>query len=306
MVRRAELAQFHGAWSDAMAELLLASERLRAPPGQRGVGPAFYQQAELHRLRGEFEKAEAMYRAANEVGLIPQPGLALLRMAQHKLDSAVASIRGALDEARSGSRRARVLSAYVEIMLAANDTSAARVAAQELREIAAKLSVPFLRGAAAHASGAVCLADGDLRGAVALLREALSAWHELDAPYEAARTRELLAAAHGGLGDADTAAMELDAATRTFTQLGAATDLARSETRASRSVSTPAVLTARELEVLRLIATGKTNRAIAAALGISEKTVARHVSNIFMKLGLSSRSAATAYAYEHDLAAPAT
>ena len=184
---------------------------------------------------------------------------------------------------------------------------AARTAADELSQTAADLPVPFLRGSSAHALGAVRLAEGDARGALAKLRDALAAWHELDAPYEAARTRELMSLAHSSLGDTDSAELEIEAAGRVFEQLGAATDLAR--IKATESASPAAAidtLTAREVEVLRLVATGKTNRTIATALGISEKTIARHVSNIFMKLGVSSRAAATAYAYEHDLATPST
>jgi DNA-binding CsgD family transcriptional regulator len=307
MVRRAEIAQIHGAWGDAMEQLAHARERLTDPPGQPAAGAAFYQLAELHRLRGEFEKAEEMYRTANQLGRQPQPGLALLRLAQRRLDAATAAIRSALDEARDGPRRWRVLGAYVEIMLSANDLSAARAAADEMSKIAEDNPVPFLRAAAAHASGAVRLASGDARGALAFLRRASAGWHELEAPYEAGRTRELVATAHRALGDSDTASMELEAAARAFEQLGAVTDLARIDTLTAGAASGPtAVLTARELEVLRLVATGKTNRAIAAALGISEKTIARHVSNIFLKLDLSSRAAATAYVYRHDLATPST
>jgi DNA-binding CsgD family transcriptional regulator len=307
MVHRAELAQFHGAWADAMTELVHACERLSDPPGQRGAGAAFYQQAELYRLRGQFEKAEETYRTANQLGRSPQPGLALLRLAQGRVDAATVTIRGVLDETPDASRRARVLSAYVEIMLAANDIPAARAAADELRQVAANLPMLFLRAAAAYASGAVRLAEGDARGALGILRDALASWHELDAPYESARTRELLAAAHRALGDEDSAAMELDACARMFAQLGAATDIARLDAASGAATSAPStVLTARETEVLRLVATGKTNRAIAEALGISEKTVARHVSNMFMKLGLSSRAAATAYAYQHDLTVSST
>jgi len=192
-------------------------------------------------------------------------------------------------------------------MLASNDAGSARAAADELRQIAVDLPMPYLRAAAAHSCGAVRLAEGDARAAVGILREGLASWHELDAPYESARTRELVAAAHRALGDDDSAAMELDACARVYAQLGAATDLARLEaTSAAATSTTSGVLTAREVEVLQLVATGKTNRAIAEALGISEKTVARHVSNMFMKLGLSSRAAATAYAYQHDLTALTT
>jgi DNA-binding CsgD family transcriptional regulator len=290
-----------------MAELVHACERLSDPPGQRGAGAAFYQQAELHRLRGEFEKAEEMYRTANQVGRSPQPGLALLRVAQGRVEAATAAIRGIFDEMPNASRRARVLSAYVEIMLAANDVTAAHRAADQLRQIAADLPMLFLRASAAHASGAVRLADGDVRGALGMLRDALASWHELDAPYESARTRELVAAAHRALGDEDSATMELDACARVFAQLGAATDIARLEAASGAAAKAPStVLTAREVEVLRLVATGKTNRVIAEALGISEKTVARHVSNMFMKLGLSSRAAATAYAYQNDLTESST
>ncbi len=307
MVHRAEVAQFHGAWADAMTELVNACERFSDPPGQRGAGAAFYQQAELYRLRGEFEKAEELYRTANQVGRSPHPGLALLRLAQGRVDAATAAIRGMLDETPNASRRARVLSAYVEIMLASNDVGSARAAADELRQTAVDLPMPYLRAAAAHASGAVRLAEGDARAALGSLREALASWHELDAPYESARSRELVAASHRALGDEDSAAMELDACARVFAQLGAGTDLARLEaTSVAATGKSSGVLTAREVEVLRLVATGKTNRAIAEALGISEKTVARHVSNMFMKLGLSSRAAATAYAYQHDLTASST
>ena len=305
MVHRAEIAQFRGAWADAMDELTQACVRLTDPPGQRGASAAFYQQGELHRLRGEFEKAEQLYRTANEEGRVPQPGLALLRFAQGRLDAAAASIRNAVDESRNSPHRPRILGAYVEIMLAGGDASAARSAADELCAIAGASPVPFLRATAAHASGSVALAEGNARGALVLLREALSAWRGLDAPYETARTRELIAQAHRALGDVDSATMELDAAMRGFEQLGASSDVARI-TPGQTASSSGTALTTRELEVLRLIATGKTNRAIAASLGISEKTVARHVSNIFMKLGVSSRSAATAYAYEHDVTAGST
>jgi len=248
-----------------------------------------------------------MFRLANQAGRPPQPGLALLRLAQGRLEAATASIRNALDDTPSGPRRSRVLSAVVEIMLAAKDTTAARAAAAELSEVATELPVPFLRAAAAHALGSIALAEGDARGALARFRVALASWHELDAPYEAARTRELAAIAHRLLGDTDSAAMDLDDAVRVFAQLGATTDIARIDATVGReSQARTDALTAREVEVLRLIATGKTNRSIAAALGISEKTVARHVSNIFMKLGLSSRAAATAYAYEHDLTSSST
>ena len=299
LVHRAEIMQLHGAWSDAMDEARRALERLS---GQPAVGAAFYQQAELHRLRGEFAKAEEAYRQANQWGRAPQPGLAQLRLAQGRVDASAAAIRRVVDEAQDRVTRSKVLPAHVEIMLAADDVRAARAAADELSEIAAGLDAPLLGAIAAHAQGAVLLVEGDARAACDALRRAWTAWQELEAPYEAARVRVLIGLACRGLGDEDTAEMELDAARCVFQQLGAAPDLARVEALSQKAVARAVGgLTAREVQVLRLVAAGKTNRAIAADLFISEKTVARHVSNIFTKLDLSSRAAATAYAYNHDL-----
>ena len=196
----------------------------------------------------------------------------------------------------------RVLGPYVEIVLEAGDTSAARVAADELSSIAAEMDAPFLRALAARCVGAVLLAEGDVRAALGALRRAWTGWRTLDAPYEATRVRVLIGLACRALGDDDSAEMELDAARSAFLQLDAAPELVRVEELCGiASARAPGGLTAREVQVLASVATGKTNRAIADDLFISEKTVARHVSNIFTKLGLSSRSAATAYAYEHDL-----
>jgi DNA-binding CsgD family transcriptional regulator len=230
------------------------------------------------------------------------PGLALLRLAQGQMDAAAAGIRRALDEAQDRVARSRLLAAYVEIMLAARDVPSARAGADELAAIAADLDAPFLHARSAHATGAVLLSEGEARAALTALRRAWTAWQELEVPYEASRVRVLVGLACRELGDEDSAEMELDAAHWVFQQLGATSDLARVEALSRKSAARPVGgLTAREVQVLRLVAAGKTNRAIAAALVISEKTVARHVSNIFTKLGLSSRSAATAYAYEHDL-----
>jgi DNA-binding NarL/FixJ family response regulator len=225
-----------------------------------------------------------------------------LRLAQGRVDAAEASIRRVVDEAQDRVTRSRVLPAYVDIAIAAKDVAAARLAGDELSQIAAELDAPLLRALSAQAQGAVFLAEGDPRAALDALRRAWTAYRELDVPYEAARVRVLIGLTYRALDDHDTAAMELDAASWAFQQLGAAPDLARtselSQTHAPRAAGG---LTRRELQVLVLVATGKTNRAIADDLIISEKTVARHVSNIFTKLGLSSRSAATAYAYEHNL-----
>lgn len=299
LVYRAEIMQLHGAWPDAVDEAQRACERLS---GQPAVGAAFYRRAELHRLCGELVKAEEGYRQANRWGRRPQPGLALLRLAQGRVEAAEAAIRREVDEALDRLTRSGLLAAYVEIVLAAGDSMAARAAADELSEIAADLDAPLLRAVAAHARGAVLLAEGDARAALDALRRAWTAWQELEAPYEAARARVLVGRACRDLGDEDTAEMELDAARWVFRQLGAVPDLARVEALSRKGTPRAAGgLTGREVQVLRLVAAGKTNRAIAADLVISEKTVARHVSNIFTKLGVSSRSAATAYAYEHGL-----
>jgi DNA-binding CsgD family transcriptional regulator len=302
LVHRSQVLQLRGAWPDAMDEVRRARQRLSTPPGQPALGMALYQQAELHRLGGQFAKAEETFREASRWGHPPQPGLALLRLARGQVDAAEAAIRAALDGAPDRIERARVLVAYVEIMLAANDVPAARTAADELSRIAADLGMPFPHAMSAYATGAVLLSEGDTRGALASLRRAWTTWQELQAPYETARARVLVGLAHRALGDTDTAEMELDAACRVFQQLGAAPEVARVEA-LSRAAApkTAGGLTAREVQVLRLVAAGKSNRAIAADLSISEHTVARHVQNIFAKLSVSSRSAATAFAFEHGL-----
>ena len=302
LVHRAEIMQLHGAWPDAIEEAKRAGDWLSQPPGHPAVGMAFYQQAELHRLCGKFAEAEEAYRRATRWGRSPQPGLAQLRLTQGQVDAAEAALSGALDEAQELTTRSRLLAAYVEILLAKNDVPAARSAADELSGIAAKLDAPMLHATAAHATGAVLLADGEPRTALATLRSAWGVWRKLEAPYEAARVRVLVGLACRAIGDDDTAEMELDAARWVFQQLGAAPDLARveelSRAEAARSAGG---LTAREIQVLALVAKGETNKAIAAELVLSERTVERHVSNIFNKLGVSSRAAATAHAYEHQL-----
>lgn len=303
LVRRSAILQLHGAWPDALEEARRARKRLADPPNQFGFGAALYQLAELHRLRGEFAKAEEAYREAGQAGRSPQPGLAQLRLARGEAGAACAAIRRALDDAPDWRARSRLLAPCVEIALSAGEVAAARAAADELTALAAELDAPLLHAASAQALGAVLLAEGDTRGALAALRRAWAGWRALEAPYDMACTGVLIGVACRAAGDDDTAALEFDAARRAFQQLGAMPDLARVKTLMRPGAGGAAGgLTAREVEVLALIATGKTNRGISTALGISEKTVARHVSNIFLKLGLSSRAAATAFAYQHHLA----
>lgn len=302
LTHRAGIMQLHGAWRDALEAALFARERCEQAMNRAATGQALYQQGELHRLQGDAAEAEAAYREAARYGREPQPGLALLRLQQGDVDAAAAAIRRVVGEATQPMHRAGLLPAYAEIMLATGDVEDARAASRELADTAKISESPMLSAIAAQIGGAVALADDDARAALASLRHAAEFWQELDAPYESARVHVLLGLACRALGDDDSAALELDAARAVFAELGATPDLARLEelTAATLPGNTHG-LTARELEVLRLVATGKTNREIAEALVVSRHTVARHVQNICRKLGVSSRTAATAFAFEHQL-----
>jgi len=292
-LHRGELLELHGAWTDALAELARAAERAQRAGNVRVAAGAAYHRGEIHRLRGEGSLAEAAYRDAAAGGREPQPGLALLRMAQGDAAAPVATIRRLRDEATDPADRARLLPACVEIMLGAGDVDGAREACAELEAIADARPSDLLTATAEHMRGAVALAGGEPRAALPHLRKALGAWYELDAPYDIARVRLLVADACEMLGDADSAQSELHAAREGFAALGVLPQI-----EAARDMHG---LTGRELQVLRLVAAGQTNHAIADDLVLSERTVDRHVSNILAKLRVSSRAAATAYAYEHRL-----
>ncbi len=300
-VRRAEILQLHGAWQDAIEEAQQACQKLSTPAPRPEAGSAFYRLAELYRLRGEFDAAEEAYREASRWQRAAQPGLALLRLAQGQAEAASAVIRRIMDEVREYGSRARVLDAFVEIMVVVKDNAAARAGADELSAIAQRYDAQLLHAMSARANGMALLAEQDAKQSLSELRRSWEIWCELDAPYEAARTRVFMAQACGAIDDCDAASLELELACEVFKKLGATPDLSR--TRAisiKKTLKDESPLTIREIEVLKLIASGKTNRAIATALNISEKTVARHVSNIFNKLNISSRAAATAFAYENQ------
>jgi ATP/maltotriose-dependent transcriptional regulator MalT len=296
---RAELLLMDGAWPDAVREAQLACEQLTRGVGEAMAGPAFYQLAEAHRLRGDAAAAGEAYRNASRYGGQTQPGLALLWLAQGKVDTSLAAIRRTLTETVDALERSRLLPAYVEILLAGQDATTAHQAATELHEIAQAYDTAALQARSAYARGSVHLADGAPDKALPALRRAWKLWCDLDVRYEAARTRVLIGLACRALHDDGSAALELDAARDAFARLGAVTDLHWTDR--LLGAGDPAGLSPRELEVLRLVAAGRSNQAIGAALAISERTVERHVSNIFTKLGVGSRTAAAAYAFAHGI-----
>lgn len=301
LVHRAELMQLHGAWPEALEEARRARQRCLQAANLGAAAEAAYREGEVRRLRGEFGAAEDAYRAASGHGREPQPGLALLRLAQGDAAAAEAAIDRLASEASERVRRAALLPAYIEIMLAVGKLEPAHRACAELESIAEEHGSATLAATAADAWGALQLAQGAARDALAWLRRAAESWQRLQAPYEAARVRELIGRACRALGDEDTATLELQACRATYTSLGALPDLTRLRSLSGARSSDVHGLTEREFEVLRRLASGETNKAIAAELVLSERTVDRHVSNIFAKLGVSSRAAATGYAYEHRL-----
>ena len=311
-VHRVEILQLGGAWTEAIEAARTTAERLagaeRGEPAE-AAGEACYQQAEIHRLRGEHAAAEAAYRTAIQHGREAQPGLALLRLAQGRGADAASAIRRVVAATADRLSRVRYLPATVDILLATGDLEEARRAARDLEEVASRYRTDILGAMSGHAQAAIAVHEGKAQAAIDPLRRVLRVWQEAGAPYIVARVRLLLARACRDVGDHDRAAIEAELARGTFAQLGAAPDIAAADTlfgapgdaKAPGRTPRPHALSPRELEVLLLVATGKTNKAIARELHLSEKTIDRHVSNIFSKVNVASRAAATAYAYQQRL-----
>jgi DNA-binding CsgD family transcriptional regulator len=302
LVRRAEIIQFHGEWHKALEETHSACELLTRPPGEPAAGEAYYRKAELLRLLGDFEAAEVAYREAAKWGRNQQPGLALLRLTQGLADTAVTSIQNTLRETKDLQKRAELLPAFARIMITVNKIEEAREATKELGDIALSFEAPYLLALSSYCQGGVFLAEGRPQDAIDPLLNALKYWNTQQLPYESAFTRELKGLVYRELQDKDNSAMELAAAKWIFEQLKAKPDLERINRFLDTKKHHEAYgLTLRELQVLQRVASGKTNKKIAGELFISERTVDRHVSNIFNKLDVSSRVEATTFALKHRL-----
>jgi ATP/maltotriose-dependent transcriptional regulator MalT len=300
-VNRAQVARLAGAWPEAEAEASLAADEMeRSDAGE--IGSAWSELGEIRRRRGDLEGSAAAFERARAHGVDPQPGRALLALARGKQQEAATALRSARDGSPSVPERVRLLAASVDVAIACGDLVEANACAVELRAATAELATPSLRAMADHADGAVSLAEGDPEAALSPLRRACAAWADLHFPYEHARSRHLLGTAMRASGDEEGGEAELRAAGAAFERLGARLDVAAVDALLRPDGALPAGLTAREGEVLRLVASGKTNRDIAVELVLSEHTVGRHLQNIYAKIGVSSRAAATAFVFEHGLA----
>ena len=298
-VHRGQVMRVRGAFEQAIAELDGAVARYIAAGTPAAAGLAFAEKGELLRIRGAYDAAEEAFEQAVGLGHDPQPAHALLSLARGRTDAACAAVRRVLGEPRDPIHRSQLLPGAIDVLLAGND-AAARPLVAELEAIGAAFDSSSLKAMAGYAVGALALDEDRPEDALEALRAALQTWRELGWPYETARTQVLVGRALRELGDEESAAAELGAAARALAALGAM-PAAQEVDRLLAPGPLPGGLTAREAEVLRLVASGSSNPDIAATLFLSEKTVARHLSNIFTKLDVPSRTAAAAYAFDHGL-----
>jgi len=299
-VHRGQVMRVRGAFEEAIAEFDGAVARYVAAGTPVAAGLACSEKGELLRIRGEYDPAEEAFQQAVGFGHDPQPGQALLSLARGRTDAACAAVRRALGEPRDPIHRSQLLPGAIEVLLAGDELATARALVAELVAVGDAFETSSLRGMADYAVGALALAEDRPDEALPALRLALQRWRELDWPYEAARAQAVVGRALRALGDEESATAELEGAARALAALGAK-PAAHEVERLLTSRPLPGGLTAREAEVLRLVASGRSNPEIAAALFLSEKTVARHLSNIFGKLDVPSRTAAAAYAFDHGL-----
>jgi len=299
-VHRGQVMRSRGAWAEALEEFALAIDRYRAAGALEAAGLAECERGDLFRLRGEYATAEEAYQRAGEHGYDPQPGLALLWLARGSARAALGAIRRLVGEGHDPVHRARLLPGAVEVLSAAGTGDEARAAADELERVASHLGTSALLARASYASAGVELQAGDPSGALPYLRKAQQVWAGLDSPVEIARVKVLVGRALAALGDGESARREWAAARETFRTVDARPAITELD-RLLGSAEPPGGLTAREVQVLRLVAAGRSNGQIARELVLSEKTVARHLSNIFGKLDVGSRTAAAAFAFEHDI-----
>lgn len=298
-VHRVQVMQAQGQWEEAEIEARRAADDL-VDLDLVPAAEAYYRLGEVHRLRGSLDQAESAYRRAHELGRDPLPGLALLHLCRGRGHIATSVLEAALEVERAPLRRAPLLAAHAEVALATDRGDIAAVCVEELGSIAEQYASQGWRSAARRWHGAVLLQQGRCAESMPVLREARAWYQRMDAPYDVARVQVDLAAAAEGLGDDDTARRERAGAEATFESLHAERDLGRLRAQ-QRHRSNPGGLSAREVEVLAVIAGGITNREAAAQLGISERTVGRHLANAYLKTGVSSRTAAVAWARDHGL-----
>jgi DNA-binding NarL/FixJ family response regulator len=299
-LHRGQLMRVRGAFVEAVREFEGAVERYLATGWMPPAGLALTALGDVHRLLGQDAAARAALLRAVELGHDPQPVQALLALAEGRRESAAASVRRMLTEPRDPIHRSQVLPGAIEVLLA-TDVGAAEPLVAELRELADAIGTPALEAQAARGAGALALIRENTQDALAHLRRAMMAFLALGFPYDAADARLLLSRALAAAGDAEAAAQELEAARAAFAALGAQPGLHACDA-LTGPAALPGGLTAREVEVLRLVAAGRPNQEIARLLYLSEKTVARHLSNIFTKLHVASRTAAAAYAFKNGLA----